>query len=49
MGEMKTIMFRFNISLITSFWRSPPPLSRNVNTNRIKKITVTIVMIIMVM
>ena len=26
-GEMKTIMFQFNISIFTSFRRSPPPLS----------------------
>ena len=26
-GEMKTIMFQFNISIFTSFRRSSPPLS----------------------
>ena len=28
MGEIKAITFhQFNISIFTSFWRSPPPLS----------------------
>ena len=27
MGEIKTITFRFNVSIFTSFRRSPPPLS----------------------
>ena len=31
MGEIKSITFQFNISIFTSFWRSPPPVKVNIN------------------